>query len=676
MGDDATSQLTQTFLGHRAGGVILATDIIPVISGTNCSNSPIGPSDCSINTAVNDWHLHSFDEEPSNAPAGNQAHGGSKSLHMGRHLNPDNPLNATYGFRQLTAFMSPPLNIALSGNRALEFWHIARMADDNYLNVLIGQTVDYGIVQLRLDQDSDPGVDDFGPWQRIEAVTNPYTHVRDNKFGTSCKFDPLDDFFDASAGGVTNETMCFPQFGFSNQGEFTGSGASAAGEPCIDADSNGHFDCGQAGTLGPGFTEIGSIGTGVWIKARFDLGGFLGRRAQIRWIFSSIAFGGTPDVLSYNETPGSPGAFDISERDDGWLIDDICMTGLLTNQLNLIIDGGDDEYDSGTETVTCGANLLAETFAEGDDVQTHSISPTGGANVCALASDIVVSAGANTVIDSVATDACATDPAGFCGTATALVDGQASPVTLSTLAAGQSIILDAGASSLDSCVGGSIQYQFVECDSLSGACDAPASGSILKDFSSSSTRSVSPMVATRYAVSVQCPSVGTCIGGTEDGNACDVGNPDPCQNPGGGMCMPGGCDDTALVTVLPVDPGACGDITIGVDCGGGGLCSTVSTLNFNFSKPGPAGVGVDLDRGVLADIMNKVPTVTLSTSIANNQLTADAPGTPVSLSDTPGPGPPGVALYYLASCDITAPNKHSGTQKIGIAAPTARFQAP
>ena len=117
-------------------------------------------------------------------------------------------------------------------------------------------------------------------------------------------------------------------------------------------------------TVGPGFSETGSVGPGSWIKTRFDLGAFLGRRAQIRWIFSSIAFGNAPNVLSYNETPGSPGAFDIDESDDGWLIDDICITGLLENQLNLIIDGGDDQYDSGTETVTCGANLLAETFAE------------------------------------------------------------------------------------------------------------------------------------------------------------------------------------------------------------------------------------------------------------------------------------------------------------------------
>ena len=37
----------------------------------------------------------------------------------------------------------------------------------------------------------------------------------------------------------------------------------------------------------------------------------------------------------------------------------------------------------GAGVVRCGPNKIAETFAEGNDIQTHSIDPAGGANVCA-----------------------------------------------------------------------------------------------------------------------------------------------------------------------------------------------------------------------------------------------------------------------------------------------------
>ena len=67
-------------------GADLFTDIIPMVQGTNCSDSPLGPSDCSVNTLVNDWHLHDYLSEPTNAPERGRAYSGMASLHMGRHL--------------------------------------------------------------------------------------------------------------------------------------------------------------------------------------------------------------------------------------------------------------------------------------------------------------------------------------------------------------------------------------------------------------------------------------------------------------------------------------------------------------------------------------------------------------------------------------------------------------
>jgi len=194
----------------------------------------------------------------------------------------------------------------------------------------------------------------------------------------------------------------------------------------------------------------------------------------------------------------------------------------------------------------------------------------------------------------------------------------------------------------------------------------------VKAFSSASTQQVSPLVPTRYSVSVQCSSVGTCIGGTEDTLICDVGNPAACLG-GGGMCMPGGCDDTAFVTVHPVDPAACGNININLTCAGGGLCTAASQLRVNFLIPAPGFTGIDLDRGTMAEIM-ATPIVSLGTNVGNGLHVGAAAGLQRFIADTPGPCPLGTALFYLASCDAPGP-KPSGNQNLGgVVSP--RFQNP
>jgi hypothetical protein len=270
--------------------------------------------------------------------------------------------------------------------------------------------------------------------------------------------------------------------------------------------------------------------------------------------------------------------------------------------------------------------------------------------------------------DTVAVDKCASNSAAFCTTAQAVVNGELSPATFSTLAAGQAFILNAGLSSLDSCTGGSIQYQFSECESLT-TCLSPT---ILKDFSSSSTQQVSPAVTTRYDVSVRCSSVGSCIStGALNGTSCDVGNPDLCEadGGGGGMCMPGGCDDTALVTVIPVNPSQCGLINIDVACGTGG-CTAGGEVDISFTKPNPAGVGLDLDRGTSAQLAT--PITTLGNLIAGPVHSGTAPGVGITLTDALAFG--GSLDYYLVSCDYAGP-KSAGNQRIG-GAPVARFQNP
>jgi len=650
-------------------GANLATDVIPVIPGTNCANSPIGPSDCSVNMTVNDWHLHDPAAEPANAPGGGKAYTGSASLHMGRHLNPSNPLNATYGFRQLSAFQSPPLNLAISGLAVAEWWQIVRMADDNAIGFNVGQAGDYGIVQLRVDGNADPNGEDFGKWQRLEPVFNPYDHKRDNNFTSSCKFDPLDDVFDASEGGVADETVCFPQSGWSDQGEFTGHGASPGpGVPCSDADSNGHLDCGSATTVGPGFSETGSLGNGVWIKTQVDLNPFSGRRVQLRWLFSSLAFGNSPDVLSYNETPGSPGAFDINERDDGWHIDDIRITHLVETEIHAILDGGDDVL-LGT-SVVCGPNGIAETLAEGDDFQALAIGTS-----CTGPEDTVVGAGPNGVNDSYFDATCPLSPVDFCTTAQVRVNGRpgcrggTSPgascsadgdcdggvcdePTFAVIAPGRSTVLDASASTLDQCVGGTVHYEFVQCAGLQSgaACEPPHDGTLLQPFSSQQRLVLHPAVTTRYRMRVRCSS----------------------QPPGSG-CL----DETeALVLVYPA--GAGGQIHLTATCetavsGDGQVCDPQDPLRISFRKPAQ-GDGVSdfaLYRAGAAGLAD--PVLQNAACILSEFGGSAALGESVTLVEPAGFAPlQGEIAFYLIGHNVADPERPAGRSRVkGL--PAARF---
>jgi hypothetical protein len=459
------------------------------------------------------------------------------------------------------------------------------MVDDNGVNFNTGEGADGSFLQIRLDQNSDPTIESFGPWMRLEGVLNPYEHAKDTKFFQYCQFDPTDDFFDPSGGGVQNETMCPGQRMYSDAGEFTGTDAAA----CGDSNSNNHTDCGQPTPTitGPGFTSQGSIGTGVWVKTGYDLAGFLGRRAQVRCTFSSWPFGDTAS-LSYNETPSNPGGWDRNEFDDGWQIDNILFTGLLNRQLNLVIDGGDDKFESlGGERIECGDNLIAETKAEGNDVQLIAIGAT-----CTAATDDVVGPG-DAVIDSIASEECPSSVEDWCpaagGANARLNDTDNTPVTgdtaaqrtFATLDLGSPFGLSGAASFLSSCVNGGIQYQFVECNTqvLGAPCNAPANGTVKQAFSSDPAISVYPQSDTRYSVEVRCSSQGTATA--------------PCID-----------DSDVLVRVYPADEG--GAIDIGgstvtcntADTGSATRCDAGDSLSISFRKPGQSGnlSGFDLVR--------------------------------------------------------------------------------
>jgi len=454
---------------------------------------------------------------------------------------------------------------------------------------------------------------------RLEGVLNPYEHAKDTKFFQYCQFDPTDDYHEPPPGGEPNETMCPGQRGYSDVGEHTGTDAAS----CSDSNSNGHGDCGWPVPIhtGPGFTEVGSVGPGVWVRTGFDLGAFPGRRAQVRWAFSSWPFG-DPTSLSYNETPSNPGGWERNEFDDGWLIDDVRFTGLLEEQLHLVPDGGDDTV-AGTE-ILCGANRVAETRAEGDDVQALALG-----TACGDEADVVVTAGANGIVDSVAVETCPVDPADACWEATARIDGEVDG-WLATLGPGQALNLNGYASTLNACVDGAILYEYAECaaPALGGPCDEPTDGTILQGMSFDGSTDMAPAETTRYRLRVRCSSQ---LEGT-------------------------GCEDAtdAVVLVYPSDDADPITLDVGSvicntgDTGDPEICNPTDGLTFAFSKPAQAGNldGFSLYRASWADLES--PVVAAAACVAADFGSAAATGVTVTQVESAAYAPgPGEAAFYL-----------------------------
>lgn len=292
----------------------------------------------------NDWHLHSPFEGPGTgydppnrpgigAPDGGKAHSGSRSMHWGRHTSATGTLGDTSRFRQISAFvLDPPI---VPGPAAtMEFWHIISVPDDENAGqgfIPPGTTFGGGQVQVSLLGSNGR----YERWRRLNPAFNGYDSTIQESVSI-CEFDPGDD-----EEPPNDETMCDHSPMWADLGDVIGTDATCATD--TDGNDPDHKDCGAISscTGGPGCTERGSIGTGVWAKSAFDLSSFAGRQARIRWIGSEgggWSFGASRSFME----PFSGIAYQYYDGDDGWWIDDIILTDVLEGPAPCDPDGDGD----------------------------------------------------------------------------------------------------------------------------------------------------------------------------------------------------------------------------------------------------------------------------------------------------------------------------------------------
>jgi len=312
------------------------------LAGIGCGGFNIPPADvgCAIDPDNEmDWHIHC---PVSNLPPGVQvcpnaqghmtpvdgalAHSGLNSLHWGYHygttrLGTGHVDGDTVKFRQIAAFMTNPINLALfpdPGDLQLSFFHIASMiSNDSGINVHGPLAYDYGDVQIQIDTNADPTIDSWGPWDKLVPFENVYDHLPQvwSDFGTSttyCQLTPTDTGTAPPAPRNIHETLCWPLGVWSNCG--------------WQWDLTTTKEC-------PGPGQNGNTGTGNWVQTKFDLSRYLGQRVKIRWIAQSWEF--NPTAQSYEQEAGT---WDKQLDDDGWWVDDIRLTGVIVSQVTPVPD--------------------------------------------------------------------------------------------------------------------------------------------------------------------------------------------------------------------------------------------------------------------------------------------------------------------------------------------------
>ncbi len=452
-------------------------DVLGYTQGTGASPSGTGAVTCMDDVGrgsgtcfpvaeENDWHLHSPTEGPGDgydptpgigAPDGGKAHGGTRSMHMGRHLDATTTLSDTLRFRQVSAFVldsqgDPNIpGVVIGPGTTLDFWHMISVPDDENFASGFGFEDSFGGGQLQISLLGANG--QFERWRRLTANLNGYDSI-DQGYTSVCGFDPGDD-----ERFPNDETMCESPV-WSDLGDIFGTDATCQ----TDTDGNDpiHKDCGAYSGCapGPGCTENGTIGTGVWARSAFDLSPFAGRVARLRWI--GMVEGGWSFGTSRSALEPAPGSFAYQyfDGDDGWWIDDIRLTDLRVLPAIIAPDPGTglSQCVPGPDPDACGVvNLVvAGTVAYGGRALLGLDTPT---------QPVTLDTRMSTAADDPAT--------------TGVTEG--------------------------ACDNGVLQYQVEAC--LDTGCAATR---IVTPYSPSGLTTVSPAATTLYRVSARCSSDPAC----------------------------------------------------------------------------------------------------------------------------------------------------------------------
>ncbi len=423
----------------------------------NPNSNSFGRANCKIDGYRNDqgWHVHG-----TTSPDGGRAYLGSNSLHWGAHPNATNAAYDTSYFQEMDAAATTNLlNLGMNDvtNKCIiSIKHQCSLENYRGSNTPVGESADRGILMVAR---TDSAGTVQGNWIKVFPYQNTYDTQGTDQF-TNCTFDPTDDgsdeddYYPNTYNRQGPSSTCFPEFTFSWMGETDHEQTPELFDP--EATGNGE---------GPGLP--GSFGPGTWVESRFSLEKFQGYRIKFRFLTTTI------EVFPA-QTYADAGWGSNDPTDDGWYIDDVNVYNVRDAAVTLTIDG-----------------------------------------------------------DAAPSPTCPTDPTQNCGTVTAQLicpnpdgvdndsdgtideDGENNNVTP---APGHQILLSAAGSYPDTCVNGTLQYQWWRDSNDDGTVDE-----MVFDWCDKSYYIDAPTVSTWYCVKVRCSSDTDCFS-----EACTEAGPAGC----------------------------------------------------------------------------------------------------------------------------------------------------
>jgi hypothetical protein len=258
---------------------------------------------------------------PETSPLGGRGFTGSHSLYFGIDKGP--PKNWTTPLAVLEAVRSvAPIPLGWSGpSPTLSIKHQVSLIDGRVVDSG-SQSVDRGVVMVQVANAAGQPAEH---WIKLDPYQNVYDEQAYDHY-TNCTFDPVDDgnteddFFDPTdpERRLGPSSTCFPEYSFAYIGETS---------HAPHASQVGHAD-------GPGL--VGQSGLGTWIESRFDLSRFRGQSVRLRFLATALKL--WDSMEDWEQAFG----FNPRPMDDGWWIDDVTVTGVLSTPATVVADGKDN----------------------------------------------------------------------------------------------------------------------------------------------------------------------------------------------------------------------------------------------------------------------------------------------------------------------------------------------
>ena len=471
------------------------------LDGTHCQyndpNNPYGnntdPEDyCELgegyDNSENHWHLHTSKHPPSGqtvcemvgCPDGRSMAGGVSSLHLGNHVEADGSLiddNTTLDMNRMR-WAETRYSIQLgTGNPELSYWTQLSITDwrlfsGGYPPWDFDAALTYICVDKNGNDDCDTletgNQDGSEKWEPLHAWFSPETSFRMSNF-INCMYDPSDDgnteddFFPNSMRTGPSST-CFPYssdscVGRTRQDDPWGQVSVTLWSGCFP----------ETGEESEGSAGNNAVAQTRWIQKKYDLTPWKGQKVLIRF---HVSPGGLPGI---ENCASIIGPF-CSNRDDGWWIDNIQITGASSGG-TLSVDNDGESPSAECPSSNCGsvnAALAAVPYPRVD--KNLNRKP---AIAC---SDQTV------------------DYCDFDGDGNVDVNSDTGDAN----APGRPFWLDGSKSDADACLGGALEYRFETSD-----------GAVVRDWQTNPYTVVTPKYDTTYVLKVRCSSATSCIGEDE-----------------------------------------------------------------------------------------------------------------------------------------------------------------